>query len=214
MSAFAGEGLGCIRGERVVFADLSFRVDAGDALVLTGANGSGKSSLLRLMAGLAPPAAGRLTWDGVPVAEDPESHRARLRWIGHADAVKPALTARENALFWARLAGAADPAATVSAALDRLALAAIADSPARWLSQGQRRRLALARLLAAGPASLWLLDEPTVGLDGPTVASLEELLAGHRAAGGIVVASTHVPIALPGAAQLALVSPPAADAEE
>ncbi|MCC7272450.1 MAG: ATP-binding cassette domain-containing protein, partial [Alphaproteobacteria bacterium] len=127
--------------------------------------------------------------------------RARLRWLGHADALKPPLTARENVAFWASLAGAPDPAAAALAALERLALGPLADTPARWLSQGQRRRVALARL-AAVPAPLWLLDEPTVGLDADAVAAVEALLALHRAAGGIAVVATHVPIALPGAATL------------
>jgi len=201
MSRFAGAALTCRRGERLVFAGLDFALGPGEALLLTGPNGSGKSSLLRLMAGLLPPAAGTLTWDGAPIAADPEAHRARLRFVGHLDAVKPVLSAAENLAFWAGLGGAAPDA--VNQALDRLGLDRLADLPARLLSAGQKRRLALARLLLA-PAALWLLDEPTVGLDEAALARFAEALAAHRAAGGRVVAATHTPLALPGAAALAL----------
>ena len=102
MSVFMGRELACIRGERGVFARLAFQVKAGGALVLTGPNGSGKSSLLRLMAGLTRPAAGMLAWDGANIADNPEAHRARLHYVGHADAIKPALTVAENVGFWAR----------------------------------------------------------------------------------------------------------------
>jgi len=202
-AGFSGDGLGCVRGERRVFRDLSFAVAPGGALILAGANGAGKSSLLRLMAGLLPPVAGRLSWDGIRVADDPEAHRARLRFLGHLDALKPALTALENVAFWARLYGLAEPVAAAAAALDRMGLAGQADLPARYLSQGQRRRAALARVLL-GRAPLWLLDEPTQGLDEASQRRLEAVLGAHRAAGGIAVVSTHVPLALPGAATLRL----------
>jgi len=205
MSLFQGRSLTCVRGERRVFQDLDFTLPAGGALVLTGPNGSGKSSLLRLMAGLLRPAAGTLSWGADrPVAEDPEAHRARLHYLGHLDAVKPVLTLAENLAFWARLraasgAGPLDVAGAM-AAFDLTALAAV---PGRRLSAGQRRRLALARLLAA-PAELWLLDEPTVGLDRASLVRLAAALAAHRAGGGRVVAATHAPIDLPGAETLAL----------
>uniref|UniRef100_UPI001B7F9F42 heme ABC exporter ATP-binding protein CcmA n=1 Tax=Rubritepida flocculans TaxID=182403 RepID=UPI001B7F9F42 len=190
--------LACWRAERLVFADLSFTLGPGEALLLTGANGAGKSSLLRLLAGLIPAAEGRLLWQGEDAASDRVAHGARLRYLGHQDAVKPALTARENLAFFARLWGG-----EVEAALAALDLSSLADLPARVLSSGQKRRLALARL-ALAPAPLWLLDEPSVGLDAASVERLGPLFAAHRAAGGMVVAATHLPLPLPGARELRL----------
>ncbi len=198
---FAGEGLACVRGERQVFAGLNFTCDRGSALVLEGPNGSGKSSLLRLAASLLQPSAGRLTWDGRDVAEDAEAHRARIVYVGHLDALKPALTVRDNLAFWARLAGAA--AAATDAALVRIGLDHLADLPARFLSAGQRRRLNLARLLLR-QVPIWLLDEPTTALDGASTAALSAIIAEHRAAGGIVIVATHLELALTGAAILRL----------
>jgi heme exporter protein A len=203
MPQFAGDALACIRAERLVFQGLSFALGEGGALRLTGPNGSGKSSLLRVMAGFIRPAAGSLTWDGAEVARDREAHGARLAFIGHLDAAKPVLTVDESVRFWARLYGAADRAAATETALEAFDLLRLADFPVRLLSAGQRRRLALARLLAA-PATLWLLDEPTTGLDAASVARLEAAVAGHRAAGGLVVLATHTEVALPEAQTLAL----------
>ncbi len=198
---FAGKGLCCRRGGRDVFAGLDFALAAGEALVLTGPNGSGKSSLLRVMAGLLPPVAGRLFWQGAPVGEDREAHRARLAYLGHQDAVKPALGVAENLRFWIDFADG-DPAAG-EAALMRFDLQALALLPARYLSAGQRRRLALARVVAV-PRALWLLDEPATGLDRQSVGALEHAIAAHRAAGGVVVASTHGGLAIAGAQHLDL----------
>jgi heme exporter protein A len=199
---FSARGLACRRGLRDVFRGVAFDLAAGDALVLTGPNGSGKSSLLRVLAGLTPAAAGQVLWSGKGVGEDPDGHRARLSYLGHADAVKPALTAAENLAFWIALGGAEAPGRR-DRALERFGLARLADMPARYLSAGQRRRLSLARV-AALPRALWLLDEPSVGLDeqaqGALVAAVEE----HRQAGGIAVVSTHAPLALAGARSLDL----------
>ena len=150
MTVFKGEGLACERGERLVFAGLSFAVDRGGVLVLTGPNGSGKSSLLRLMAGLLKPADGLLSWDGQPVSDDPEAHRHRLHYLGHLEAVKPVLTPIENLAFWAAIKGGGVDRASLLDALDRFGLKALADMPSRYLSAGQRRRLALARLAISG----------------------------------------------------------------
>src|SRR5438477_4916094 len=160
------EDLACRRGERLVFAGLSFRLPPGGALVLSGTNGSGKTSLLRLLAGLIPPAAGLLAWGAAPVEADLAGHRARLHYVGHQDGIKPDLTPRETLLFWAALQGRRIRAgsAALEAALAAFALDPVADWPCRWLSAGQRRRLALARLCAT-PAPLWLLDEPFSALD-------------------------------------------------
>ncbi len=196
MTLFEGRDLLCVRGERRVFAELDFTVAAGGLLVLTGPNGSGKSSLLRVMAGLLRPARGALTWDGAPVADDPEAQAARLHYLGHLDAVKPVLTAAENLAFWAALHGRG--AAEVRRALDAFDLTALAEVPGRMLSAGQKRRVALARLLAA-PAEVWLLDEPTVGLDTASLARLNTAIVEHRGTGGRVIAATHVPLDAEGA---------------
>lgn len=186
----SANGLTCDRGERRVFSHLGFAVGAGEALAVVGPNGSGKSSLLRLLAGLLPPAGGEIAWNGAAVADDPEAHRARLHYVGHADALKPTLTPAEMLGFQAGLRGQRLGDAAVLSALDAFGLAALADLPARFLSQGQRRRAALARLVAT-PAPLWLLDEPTLGLDAESLARLTAVLARHRSAGGLVVVATH-----------------------
>lgn len=188
---FRGEALACVRGGRVVFSRLAFALDAGGALVLVGPNGSGKSSLLRLMAGLSRPAAGRLVWDEDPVTADPAAHRARLHYVGHFDAIKPALTARETLMFFAgQWHRAGDRAAFVERALDVVGIARLADVPARYFSAGQRRRLGLARLFVA-PSPLWLLDEPKTALDAAAAGRLDAAIAAHRADGGMVVAAMH-----------------------
>jgi heme exporter protein A len=199
MAVLQAAGLAAFRGERLVFRDIDFAVPAGGALLLTGPNGSGKSSLLRLIAGLLPPAAGTLTWDGVDALADLTVHARRVGYLGHQDAVKPGLTVLENLRFAARLSGGDAPAAL--AALD---LAELADLPARMLSAGQRRRLALARL-ALSAAPVWLLDEPTLGLDAGSVERFGVLLADHRAKGGVVVAATHLPLPMEDAASLVMV---------
>jgi heme exporter protein A len=197
---FTGRALACRRGERLIFRGLDFALPAGGALVLLGPNGSGKSSLLRLMAGLTPPAGGALAWDGVELREDRAAHRARLHFVGHSDALKPVLSARETLDFWARMRGMPGD---VTPALAQFGLAGAADLPCRYLSAGQRRRLALARLIAA-PAPLWLLDEPLTSLDTEAATQLLAAVAAHRRSGGRIVLSTHAPIDLPDAARLSL----------
>ena len=200
-----GEDLACRRGEHIIFAGASFRLPPGGALCLTGANGSGKSSLLRLMAGLLRPAAGRVLWAETEIGADPAAHHSRLHYIGHQDALKAAMTPREMLSFWAALRGRclSQAAPAIDQALATFALDPIADWPCRWLSAGQRRRLALARLLAA-PAPLWLLDEPTTALDDASQARLEAAIEAHRAAGGMTIVATHTAMALAAAAVLNL----------
>lgn len=195
MDRFEGTSLDCVRSTRTVFRALAFSVSSGGALVLVGPNGSGKSSLLRVMAGLLPQAAGTLSWNGANLAEDPDAHRARLRYLGHLDAVKPALTVTENLAFWAGLLGAEGEA--VVPALDALGIGHLADLPARFLSAGQKRRLNLARL-ALRPAALWLLDEPATALDAETTDRLRNLIQKHRDGGGMAVVSTHSDLGLSG----------------
>jgi heme exporter protein A len=193
MSLFQGQGLGCIRGGRTVFTNLHFAVSDGEVLILRGPNGSGKSSLLRLMAGLLGPETGSISWDGEALDQDPKAHGARLHYIGHLDAVKPALTVDENLSIWAALR--AGDRSGVIPALTQFGLDRLVGIPARLLSAGQRRRLALARIVAT-PAPLWLLDEPTVALDASALAALEDAIATHRSGGGITVISTHMDLGL------------------
>ena len=185
--------MAAIRGERLVFADLSFALAPGGGLLLVGPKGSGKSTCFGILAGLGRVAWGRGLWDGQDALADKVAHAGRVAYLGHQDAVKPGLTAREN--FFRP-----DQA---DAGLAALGLTQFADLPARMLSAGQRRRLGLGRL-AVGGAAVWLLDEPTLGLDQASVERLGGLLARHRAGGGMVVAATHLPLPLPDAEELAL----------
>lgn len=187
------ENLAAWRGERLVFEGVAFTVAPGAALLLTGPNGSGKSTLLRLLAGLVRPAAGRLLYDGVDCLAELTEHADRVAYVGHLDAIKPGLTVAENLLFWG------SPAA-VATVLEVYDLRRLADLPARMLSAGQQRRLALTRLELAW-APIWLLDEPTLGLDAATVERFGERLEAHRAGQGCVIAATHLPLPLPGAAE-------------
>lgn len=189
MHLLTASNLAVFRGERLVFRDISFAVAAGGFLMLRGANGAGKSSLLRAVAGLTPLAAGIIAWDGENALEDHPTHAGRIAWLGHLDAVKPALTVLENV-----------PAPE---ALRSVGLQAYGELPARLLSAGQKRRLALARVIAAA-APLWLLDEPTTALDATSAAQFMEICESHRAGGGMIIASTHAPLELPGAKSLFL----------
>ncbi len=192
---FEADNLACIRGERPVFSGLSFRLASGGGLLLRGPNGSGKSSLLRILAGFLKPVGGSLGWSDFDRLETPENHRARSHYVGHMEAIKPALTVEEHLEFWARAKGYKRPAGNILEALD---LESLADVPGRFLSAGQKRRLSLTRLLAT-PATLWLLDEPSVTLDVQSAARLEDMLAAHRATGGMAIVATHTEIALPNA---------------
>ena len=205
---FSGTGIACVRGERLVFAELNFRVEAGGALVLLGPNGSGKSSLLRVMAGLTRPDAGLLLWNGADILLQSDAHRARVHYVGHADAVKPALSVLENVRFWATLllsdgGRAATAEGQALRAIDALGIAHLADVPGRFLSAGQRRRVNLARIVAVS-APLWLLDEPRTALDGDAVRRLDTIIAAHRDTGGMVVMSLHAGERPGGAATLDL----------
>lgn len=193
------KALACVRGERTVFSGLDFDLEAGGVLLLRGPNGAGKSSLLRLLASLQRPAAGRLAWDEADIWSDIEAHRRRIAYVGHLDAVKPLLTVAENLDFWGRLAGGGE----LRAALEAFALTHLADVPARLLSAGQRRRTALTRLELA-PSALWLLDEPDASLDDDGLARLADAVGRQRARGGLVVLATHRDLSLPGGQTLRL----------
>ena len=198
---FRGEALSAVRGARLIFSGLSFSVPAGAALRLAGPNGGGKSTLMRTMAGLLRPTAGALHWGETSVQDDPDAHAKRLAYLGHADALKPALTAAENVTFALNLRGQ-DPSKRLGPAFEAMDITALMDLPSGWLSSGQKRRTALAAIIASD-APVWLLDEPTVGLDKKAVAALESAMATHLEAGGRVVAATHTALDLgPQAADL------------
>jgi heme exporter protein A len=194
----SGENLACSRGGREVFAGLNFSVSSGEALLVTGPNGAGKSSLLRMIAGLICKSAGQLELTG---GDDEASLAEQAHYLGHQDALKPSLTVAENLQFWAAFYGAGHE--TVAPALETAGLAPLADLPAAYLSAGQRRRLSIARL-AAVKRVLWLLDEPTSALDEASQKRLAELMRGHLAGGGMIIAAAHGPIGLDRARELKL----------
>ena len=179
----------CSRGDRVLFAPTSFIVAAGTIVWLRGANGQGKTTLLRTLAGLSAPSAGSLAWQGTTTDDAP-----RLVYLAHANAIKDELTVRESLRFLLDLADAKVGDADVDAALDRFGLLSRRDAFVRTLSQGQRRRVALARLAAQREALPWLLDEPFDALDAAGVEALASLIAEHAGRGGSVVLTSHVPV--------------------
>ncbi|AXK82596.1 heme ABC exporter ATP-binding protein CcmA [Pseudolabrys taiwanensis] len=184
------ENLACSRGGRTVFTGLSFALGGGEALLVTGRNGAGKSSLLRMIAGLVRIADGRLSLDG---GADDASIAEQTHYLGHHDALKPSLSVAENLSFWTTFLGGGHGG--VGPALEAVGLAPLAGLPAAYLSAGQRRRLSIARLLAA-KRPIWLLDEPTSALDTASQTRLAELMQDHLAGGGLIVAATHGPIGL------------------
>ncbi len=177
------ENLACERGGRMVFSKVNFSLYAGELMELRGANGSGKSSLLRLLAGLNTPAFGRVVLEN-GIADSSLAEQAH--YIGHAEAHKSALTVFENLNFWAKFLGAK----MNSIALDAFSLEALTHDQALLLSAGQKRRLSLTRLVIA-QRPVWLLDEPTVGLDAASLINLKTLMKKHLLGGGIVIAATH-----------------------
>jgi heme exporter protein A len=201
MMRITARELACVRGGREVFAGLGFSLAAGEALLLTGPNGAGKTTLLRLIAGLLMPSAGRLELDG---GERDLTLAEQAHYLGHRDALKTSLSVAENLDFWATYLGRGGPAG--EAALAAVGLADLARLPAAYLSAGQRRRLSIARLLAA-PRPIWLLDEPTAALDAAAQARLADLMRAHLAGGGLIIAATHGPVGLAGARELKMGGP-------
>ena len=201
-----GRGLACRRGGRLVFADVSFSVRGGEMLALRGPNGVGKTTLLRLVAGFLRPAAGTLELCG---GAPDEPIATQSHYVAHQNANKPQLTAEENLSFWCDFLGG--ERTTIGPALAALNLETLRHLPGAVLSAGQKRRLALARLLLA-KRPVWLLDEPTVGLDADSVEALSTIMHGHLEEGGIIVASTHIDLGL--AATRTLHMRPAAAAAE
>ncbi len=183
-------GLACRRGERRLFKGVAFDAPAGTLVRVTGRNGSGKTSLLRILVGLSTPDAGAVFWQGRPVLADRLAWSSQVLYLGHASALKDDLDAAENLEFACRLAAEPIRAEALALALARLGVAHRAGVPARFLSQGQRRRVALARL-ALTSRPVWVLDEPVVGLDMAAMAEVEQIIGAHLAHGGIVVLTTH-----------------------
>ena len=185
------KSLACRRGGREVFREIGFTLNAGDALLVTGANGSGKSSLLRVVAGLLPQAEGTIVWRGQSIADDPDVYRQNLHYIGHLDAVKHELTVAEMLDYWRAL-----HCFESTAMDDSFGILALRDKPIRYLSAGQKRRLALSRL-TLGHAPLWLLDEPATALDRDGQRILLDCIAKHRAEGGIAIIAAHQDMNVP-----------------
>ena len=187
--------LDCVRGERPLFSALSFRLMEGELLYLQGKNGSGKTSLLRMLCGLLPPAAGDIRWKNQSIARLGEDYRRELCFLGHHNAIKEELTPLENLMASARLADAALDQDRALDALETLGLAGREDLACRYLSQGQKRRAALARLVH-NRQTLWILDEPYVALDPAAIGVVVGLIGAHLQRGGLAVLTTHQPVEL------------------
>jgi heme exporter protein A len=190
--------LGCVRGRRALFSGLNLALAPGELLLVAGANGAGKTSLLRMLCGLLAPADGQVLWQGQPLARVREAFHRELVYLGHAAALKDELSALENLHAACLLSGQAPPPDALRAALADAGLRGREHMPARTLSQGQRRRAVLARL-ALRPGTLWVLDEPFNALDTAAAAWLSGLVEGQLSRGGMVVLTSHQPVALAGA---------------
>jgi len=191
-----GYQLACTRGDRQLFSDINLEIQAGEALCLTGANGSGKTSLLRLLCGLAIPHVGEVCWNGRDIRTSREEFQRDLIYCGHASGVKDDLRAWENVAIGSRLAGNWCTKEEAYRALDQVGLGNVADLPAGALSQGQRKRVALTRLCLQPLPKLLILDEPSTALDQYAIHLLCEILDRHLALGGIAVYTTHQKLAL------------------
>lgn len=194
-----GTALAAVRGDRRLFAGLSFELGPGELLFVKGPNGSGKTTLLRMLCGLVLPADGAVLWGGEDIRSLGEAYRAELFYSGHQNALKDDLNGLENLRIGSRLAGRAIGNAEALDALERMGLSGIEDLPAKVLSQGQKRRVSLARLLLTG-ARLWILDEPFNALDAGAVELLQATIRNHLEGGGLVVLTTHQQVAIDGAA--------------
>ncbi|PWB58422.1 MAG: heme ABC transporter ATP-binding protein CcmA [Nitrosomonadales bacterium] len=192
-----GKDLACVRGERTLFSHLNFILREGELLLVQGANGSGKTSLLRMVCGLLAPEFGDILWRGEKIGAVREGYHAEMAYFGHAPAVKEDLTAFENLDFACRLAGNPQGRDEVEGALGHLGLGHCLNLPAKSLSQGQRRRVALARMLLV-KARLWILDEPLTALDQAALQLVQSLIGEHLQQGGMALLTTHQPVAIAG----------------
>jgi heme exporter protein A len=194
----AAHKLGCVRGDLQLFSDIEFAIERGDAMRVAGSNGSGKTSLLRILCGLSAPADGEVRWEGRDIRAQRDEFYSRLIYLGHANGVKDDLLAWENLVIASTLAGHSVSRDDAHAALERLGLGRAADLPTRSLSQGQRKRVALARLsLGLGlDIPLWILDEPFTALDRDAVSTLCQTIDKHLVAGGMVIYTTHQDVTL------------------
>lgn len=189
-------GLGCLRGERRLFANVSFTLEPGGLIWIQGGNGSGKTTLLRTLCGLTQAMAGEVRWRGKAIQAWGEDYRRELTYIGHANGLKEELSAQENLLVAARLASQPASRIEVDGALQGMGLAGREHLPVKFLSQGQRRRAALARLKLAPPRPLWLLDEPFNALDIHAVAGMRKIMEDHLAQGGMIALTSHQEVAV------------------
>lgn len=190
------DNLECVRGERRLFAGLSFKLEAGELLYLQGKNGAGKTSLLRMLIGLLPPEAGEIRWKSQPIRSNNDDFRADLCYLGHLNAIKEELTPLENLLAAARLADENLSEDDALDALEQVGLAGREDLACKYLSQGQKRRVALARLVKE-KRPLWVLDEPFVALDVLAVDWLAGIISAHLQRGGLAVMTTHQLVQIP-----------------
>ncbi len=198
----AAEEVSCIRGDRIVLDHLSFMCDAHSPLIVRGPNGAGKSTLLRAIAGLVSLSHGFIRMRGDHLSQDDGISLDHVHYVGHADGVKSVLSVRENLAFWAALLGEGE-VEPIERALAAFDLGAVADLPAQFLSAGQRRRVALARLVVSERA-LWLLDEPTASLDARAIENLMALMSAHSKSGGLLMVASHDALDIPGAQALEL----------
>lgn len=198
MMSLSVHDIGCRRGSRLLFKGLNFELQSGQALHLAGGNGAGKTSLMRLIAGLATPECGYLSWGGKDIRHLGEAYREQLFYVGHLNAVKEDLDAEEALQEWAYLAGQVLDASQAGRVLEEAGLAAFKGRALHSLSQGQRRRVALARLLLARQRRLWILDEPAVGLDEQAINWMLAMMESHLAGGGLLVYTTHQPLKIDG----------------
>jgi len=187
--------LQCTRGDRELFANLSFSLEKGQLMMLEGRNGSGKTTLLRALCGLYLPDEGEILWQGQTIKKQDEAFRRELLYLGHLNAIKADMTVLENLRFNTLLSGESVTENDLMDALDTIGLYAFEDFPASQLSQGQKRRVALARLLVS-KATLWVLDEPFVALDVAAVELLQSIIAKHIEEGGMVILTTHQEVPL------------------
>ena len=195
--------LACVRGDRRLFAGLAFTLAPRDWIYLSGENGVGKTSLLRMLVGLAPAEAGEIRWQGTAIGKLGDEYRKAVTYLGHHNALKEELTARENVRVGAAISGISLSSAEADAVLAKLGLAGRAELPVRFLSQGQKRRVGLSRLLWSN-SPLWVLDEPFVALDSKAVGWLAGTLAAHLTAGGMAILTSHQEVLIEGKAAQAL----------